>query len=179
MMAALVTMSFLRTLIGVLPAALLAIWLYEYSIFDMGLPLIAFFVNLIVMGWSIGLIVCGLLMRWGLGAESLAWLAIFALAPLSAIYHAALLARAGAGPDMAVLNLGGVANITWTDGAGTLVAFDTGPANAPLNDFVRAAGLGDMDREGALVMINDGYVSILSRCTGYEGSQTPSRPLSK
>jgi hypothetical protein len=36
-----------------------------------------------------------------------------------------------------------------------------------------------LDREGALVMINDGYVSILSRCTGYEGPVTPSRPLSK
>lgn len=87
MMTALVTMSFLRTVIGVLPAALLAIWLYEYSIFEMGLPLIAFFVNLIVMGWSIGLVVCGLVLRWGLGAESLAWLAVFALAPLSAIYY--------------------------------------------------------------------------------------------
>jgi anhydro-N-acetylmuramic acid kinase len=51
---------------------------------------------------------------------------------------------------MAVLNLGGVANITWWDGAEALVAFDTGPANAPLNDFVRSQGLGDMDRGGAL-----------------------------
>ena len=74
-------------LIGVIPAALLAIWLYEYSVFDMGLPLIAFFTNLQVMGWSFGLIVCGLLMRYGLGAESIAWFAIFAIAPFSAIYY--------------------------------------------------------------------------------------------
>ena len=71
-------------------------------------------------------------------------------APLAAIYHAALLARAGIGPDTAILNLGGVGNLTWSDGAGGLVAFDTGPANAPLNDFVKSKGLGDMDRDGLL-----------------------------
>lgn len=73
-------------------------------------------------------------------------------APLSAIYHAALLKGLGAGGDTAVLNLGGVANVTWSDGAGQVVAFDTGPANAPLNDFVRARGLGEMDRDGALAL---------------------------
>jgi anhydro-N-acetylmuramic acid kinase len=72
-------------------------------------------------------------------------------APLSPIYHAALLRRLGTDADTAVLNLGGVANITWTDGA-RLVAFDTGPANAPINDFVRSFGLGDMDRGGALAL---------------------------
>jgi anhydro-N-acetylmuramic acid kinase len=71
-------------------------------------------------------------------------------APLAAAYHAALMRNAGAGGDMAVLNLGGVANITWWDGEDNFVAFDTGPANAPLNDFIRAKGLGEMDRDGAL-----------------------------
>lgn len=71
-------------------------------------------------------------------------------APLAAAYHAALLRRAGSHGDVAVLNLGGVANITWWDGADTLVAFDTGPASAPLNDFVRSHGLGEMDRDGRL-----------------------------
>lgn len=85
--AALTLMSLIRVLIGIVPASLLAIWLYAYSIFDMGLPLIAFFANLQVMGWSFGLVVCGLLMRYGLGAESIAWFAIFAIAPFSAIYY--------------------------------------------------------------------------------------------
>ena len=73
-------------------------------------------------------------------------------APLSAIYHKALLAGLGARGETAVLNLGGVANITWTDGQGALVAFDTGPANAPINDFVKAKGLGEMDRDGRLAL---------------------------
>ncbi|MBN9045724.1 MAG: anhydro-N-acetylmuramic acid kinase [Rhizobiales bacterium] len=71
-------------------------------------------------------------------------------APLAAIYHAALLGTAGGHGDMAILNLGGVGNITWWDGGDTLVAFDTGPANAPINDFVRAQGLGEMDRDGLI-----------------------------
>ena len=48
---ALVTVGLLRVVIGIVPAALLCIPLYHYSIFDMGLPLVAFFANLIVMGW--------------------------------------------------------------------------------------------------------------------------------
>ncbi|MDH6230890.1 anhydro-N-acetylmuramic acid kinase [Mesorhizobium soli] len=71
-------------------------------------------------------------------------------APLAAAYHAALLGTAGARGDSAILNLGGVGNVTWWDGKSDLVAFDTGPANAPINDFVKARGLGEMDRDGAL-----------------------------
>ena len=84
---ALIGMSVIRTLIGVIPAALLAIPLYQYSIFEMGLPLIAFFTNLLVMGWAIGLAVSAMILRYGLGAESLAWVAIFVLAPISGIYY--------------------------------------------------------------------------------------------
>ena len=61
-------------------------------------------------------------------------------APLAAAYHAALLREADASGDTAVLNLGGVANVTWWDGEDNVVAFDTGPANAPLNDFIKATG---------------------------------------
>jgi len=76
-------------------------------------------------------------------------------APLAASYHAALLASLGAPATTAVLNLGGVGNLTWRGGAGRssagqLVAFDTGPANAPLNDWVGRATGEAMDRDGAL-----------------------------
>jgi anhydro-N-acetylmuramic acid kinase len=71
-------------------------------------------------------------------------------APLAAAYHAALLGASGASGDTAILNLGGVGNVTWWDGRAGIVAFDTGPANAPINDFVKARGLGEMDRDGAL-----------------------------
>lgn len=83
----LLTIAGLRTLIGVLPAALLAIPLYHFSIFTLGLPLIAFFVNLLIFGSAVGLAVSGLVLRYGLGAESLAWAVIFAVAPISGIYY--------------------------------------------------------------------------------------------
>lgn len=73
-------------------------------------------------------------------------------APLAAVYHQALLKRLGAHGDIAVLNLGGVANVTWWDGADRLIAFDAGPANAPINDFVKSLGLGDMDTNGVLAL---------------------------
>jgi ABC-2 type transport system permease protein len=86
-MIALLTMSLIRVAIGVVPAALLAIPLYHYSIFSLGLPLLAFFVLLLLMGWGLGLVIDALLLRHGLGAESLAWLAVFLLAPASAVYY--------------------------------------------------------------------------------------------
>ncbi len=87
LVGALTGISLIRTLIGVVPAAVLAIPLYDYSIFAMGLPLLAFFTNILVMGWSVGLVVAGIVLRFGLGAEGLAWLAIFAFAPLSGVYY--------------------------------------------------------------------------------------------
>ncbi len=83
----LLAMSMVRILIGVLPAALLAIPLYHYSIFTLGFPLLPFFVLLLIMGWALGLMIGALLLRHGLGAESLAWLAVFLLAPVSAVYY--------------------------------------------------------------------------------------------
>lgn len=83
----LLAMSLVRVVIGVVPAALMAIPLYHYSIFTLGPPLIAFFALLLVMGWGLGLIIGALLLRHGLGAESLAWLAVFLLAPASAVYY--------------------------------------------------------------------------------------------
>lgn len=83
----LITMSLIRTLIGVGGAALIAIPLFDFSIFSLGLPLLAFFLNLIVMGWSIGLLVSGIVLRYGLGAESMAWIAIFSVQPISGVYY--------------------------------------------------------------------------------------------
>lgn len=84
---ALLAISFLRTVVGVGCAALLAIPLYQISVFEMGWPLLAFFSQLLVFGWAVGLFMSALLLRYGLGVESLAWASIFALAPISGIYY--------------------------------------------------------------------------------------------
>lgn len=68
-------------------------------------------------------------------------------APLAPLYHQALFGS-GPGPLM-VLNLGGVGNVTYLDG-GEVIAFDTGPASALLDDFLlRRRGVA-FDRDGAL-----------------------------
>ena len=81
------TMSVLRALIGVGGACLFAWILFRYSIFSLGFPLVAFFANLLMFGWAIGLAVSALILRWGLGAEELAWAAIFLFAPVSGVYY--------------------------------------------------------------------------------------------
>nr|WP_319024984.1 anhydro-N-acetylmuramic acid kinase [Nisaea nitritireducens] len=74
-------------------------------------------------------------------------------APLVPVYHRALTRRLGS--TAAVLNLGGVGNVTWIDGdesAGpeAMLAFDTGPANALVDDFVRVRRGDRFDAGGAL-----------------------------
>jgi ABC-2 type transport system permease protein len=85
--AAQVALSVVRTVIGVGGACVAAWLLFHYSIFSFGFPLIAFFTTLIAFGWAIGLAVSGMILRWGLGAEELAWASIFLVAPLSGVYY--------------------------------------------------------------------------------------------
>jgi ABC-2 type transport system permease protein len=85
--AALMAVSLMRTVVGLFPATLLAIWFFGFSLYSLGIALIAFFFSLIAFGWSIGLFVAGLVLRYGLGAESFAWALIFALAPLCGVYY--------------------------------------------------------------------------------------------
>jgi len=87
LVAALMTMSLIRTALGAGIAAVIAILLYGFSLFDLGLPLVAFFTALMLMGWGMGMAIVALVLRYGLGAESLAWVALFAFAPISCVYY--------------------------------------------------------------------------------------------
>lgn len=69
-------------------------------------------------------------------------------APLAPLYHAALTRDFDEAP-VAVLNVGGVANVTWIDG-GRVLAFDTGPGGALLDDWVARRTGERYDREGLL-----------------------------
>ncbi|MES1157319.1 MAG: anhydro-N-acetylmuramic acid kinase [Alphaproteobacteria bacterium] len=70
--------------------------------------------------------------------------------PLTPIYHAALLRFSKIKPPAAALNLGGVGNVTWVGADGDLIAFDTGPANGPINEWMEAWGKGAFDEGGKL-----------------------------
>ncbi len=85
--AALMVMSLVRLALGVIPVTLLAVWFFGFNLWALGLALGAFFANLILTSWSVGLFVCGLLLRQGLGAENLAWTIMFVLLPLACVYY--------------------------------------------------------------------------------------------
>lgn len=70
-------------------------------------------------------------------------------APLAPVYHAALLRYARCEPPAVALNLGGVANVSYWGGADDIVAFDTGPANGPINEWMERNGRGAFDANGA------------------------------
>ncbi|MBI1416740.1 MAG: anhydro-N-acetylmuramic acid kinase [Limimaricola sp.] len=85
-------------------------------------------------------------------------------APLAPFYHFALARWLGETRPIAFLNLGGVGNLTWIDPSrarpqdeGALLAFDTGPANAPIDDLMRRRRNLPCDRNGALA--ETGHVS--------------------
>lgn len=85
-------------------------------------------------------------------------------APLVPVYHQAL-AKTLVGPEsepLCFLNIGGVSNLTYIDGE-TILAFDIGPGNALLDDWVRRHGRGDYDAGGALSDRGSVDVDRLSR----------------
>lgn len=86
-------------------------------------------------------------------------------APLAPVYHAAL-ARDLDKP-LAVLNIGGVANVTWIGPDGTLIAFDTGPGNGPLDDWVTRHTGAAFDRDGALARAGRPNLPVLTRLLGH------------
>ncbi|MEL6956285.1 MAG: anhydro-N-acetylmuramic acid kinase [Pseudomonadota bacterium] len=83
-------------------------------------------------------------------------------APLAPAYHGALLERLGQGAS-AVLNLGGVANITARTTEGDLVAFDTGPANGPMDEWVEGHGRGTHDAGGSFARAGSVHEGLIAQ----------------
>ena len=85
--AALTFTAIFRTLIGLVPAVLLAIPLFGVSIFKIGIPLILLLITLYIFGVTLGLLVTSGLVRFGPSFENIAWASLFFLAPLGCIYY--------------------------------------------------------------------------------------------
>ena len=85
--AALTMTSIVKTLIGLIPAVLLAIPIFGVSIFKLGVPLIFLLIGLYLFGISLGLFVTSGLLRFGPSFENIAWASLFFLAPLGCIYY--------------------------------------------------------------------------------------------
>ncbi len=85
--AALTFTAIFRTLIGMVPAAILAIPFFGVSIFKIGIPLIFLLTSLYIFGVTLGLLVTSGLIRFGPSFENIAWASLFFLAPLGCIYY--------------------------------------------------------------------------------------------
>ena len=83
----LLLISFLRTILGLTPAIFFANYFFNFHLFELGLYLIFFFFNLTLIGWSIGLFVSALVLRYGQSFEELAWAIIFIVLPFSCVYY--------------------------------------------------------------------------------------------
>ena len=84
--AALTLTAIFRTLIGLIPAAFLAIPLFGVSIFKLGIPLLFLMISLYIFGVTLGLLVTSGLLRFGPSFENIAWASLFFLAPLGFYY---------------------------------------------------------------------------------------------
>jgi anhydro-N-acetylmuramic acid kinase len=87
-------------------------------------------------------------------------------APLAPLYHAAL-ARDLAKP-LAVLNIGGVANVTWLGEGDTILAFDSGPGNALIDDWVYQHSGHSLDSDGRLAAAGRPDEALLERLLDHE-----------
>jgi ABC-2 type transport system permease protein len=85
--AALMVMSLIRLTVGVVPVTLMAIAFFGFNLWALGVAFAAFFVVLIFFAWSVGLLVSGILLRYGLGAEGLVWSLMFIIQPLGCVYY--------------------------------------------------------------------------------------------
>jgi len=85
--ASLTLTAILRALIGMVPAAIIAIPLFGVSVFALGLPLLFLLLSLYLFGVTLGLLVTSGLLRFGPSFENIAWASLFFLAPLGCIYY--------------------------------------------------------------------------------------------
>jgi ABC-2 type transport system permease protein len=79
--------SVIRLSVSMVPVATAAYFIFGFNLLDLGLPLAAFFAVLVLTSWSLGLISAGVILRYGLGAEELAWSLAFLLLPLCCVYY--------------------------------------------------------------------------------------------
>jgi ABC-2 type transport system permease protein len=87
LIAALTIVSLIKLTVAMVPVALMAYLFFSFNVLSLGFAFAAFFANLVIMSWSLGLVSTGVVLRWGLGAESFAWLIVFIFLPLCCVYY--------------------------------------------------------------------------------------------
>ena len=87
LVAALIVVSLIKLMVAMVPVAVLAYVFFDFNVLSLGIAFAVFFANLVIMSWSLGLVSTGVVLRWGLGAESFAWLIVFVFLPLCCVYY--------------------------------------------------------------------------------------------
>lgn len=86
-LAALMTISVVKLLMAGLASAFLAWFLYSFNVFLLGISLIPFVLNLLMMGWAIGIVTMAAILLYGQEAEVMAWGLAFLVQPISAVFY--------------------------------------------------------------------------------------------
>jgi ABC-2 type transport system permease protein len=87
LVASLMVVSLIKLVVAMVPVALLAYAFFGFNLLSLGIAFAAFFANLVIMSWALGLISTGAVLRWGMAAESIAWLIVFLLLPIACVYY--------------------------------------------------------------------------------------------
>jgi len=87
LVVSLMVVSLLKLSVAMIPVALLAYAFFGFNVLALGFAFAGFFTVLVVMSWALGLVATGAVLRWGLGAEHMAWLIVFMILPVSCVYY--------------------------------------------------------------------------------------------
>ncbi len=93
-------------------------------------------------------------------------------APLVPVYHRALFANYAEKP-IAMVNIGGVANVTWVGKDGSLLAFDTGPGNALIDDWMKLHTGTNRDEGGSMALVGTADEEIASQLLSHDFFNMP------
>jgi ABC-2 type transport system permease protein len=87
LIAGLIIVSLIKLTVAMVPVAIIAYLMFDFNLLSLGAAFAVFFANLVIMSWALGLVSIGAVLRWGMGAESIAWLIVFLLLPVSCVYY--------------------------------------------------------------------------------------------
>jgi len=94
-------------------------------------------------------------------------------APLAPVFHQALVAYSKLDRPTAILNIGGVGNVTLITKGGHIIASDTGPGNGPLDNWMSKNGLGDFDPDGKYAAAGSPHFPLVRKWLEREFFQRP------
>ena len=82
-----ILLGIVKTAVGAVVMGVVAYLLYSFNVLSIGLPLVLFFANLLLLGWAIGIVTTTLIMRYGQSAEVLAWGLAFLVQPFTCVFY--------------------------------------------------------------------------------------------